>query len=219
MRALILLGPGLWRVMVNSRKVDDPAEILLQRGLKGDADALGQLLGDYRPWLRVLARRWFEQQREADRIAQRVDESDAVQQTCLSAVRKIADFRGSTPAEFLAWLRVVHERNLQNLVREHVLTDKRATKVEVVLESGARLAVEASTPSQRLLQDEQSVELARWLEKLPPDQNEAVRLRYLEGCALPEIAERLGRSTTAAAGLLKRGLRRLRELMPSDDET
>ena len=50
------------------------------------------------------------------------------------------------------------------------------------------------------------------LGKLPQDQREALRLRYLEGKTLLEIAERLDRSEMAVAGLLKRGLRSLRDL-------
>jgi hypothetical protein len=42
------------------------------------------------------------------------------------------------------------------------------------------------------------------------DQREAIRLRHLEGWTLAALAERFGRSESAVAGLLKRGLRGLR---------
>jgi len=202
--------------MVNSSTSKEEAWRLLRRRLDGDGDALGQLLADYRPWLRVLARRFLEQHRENEQLQKRVDDSDLVQQTCLSAVRKIGQFKGETVGEFLEWLRTIHERNLQNVVRRHLLTEKRKTTLEVVLESGHTLAVDVSTPSQRLLQDERAVELAKFIEQLPDNQREAVRLRYLEGRTLDQIAEQLDRSTTAAAGLLKRGLQRLRELLPAN---
>jgi RNA polymerase sigma-70 factor (ECF subfamily) len=48
---------------------------------------------------------------------------------------------------------------------------------------------------------------------LPEMQREAVRLRHLEGCSVDDIADRLGRSPTAAAGLIKRGLETLRKRM------
>jgi DNA-directed RNA polymerase specialized sigma24 family protein len=38
-------------------------------------------------------------------------------------------------------------------------------------------------------------------------------MKHLQGCAVAEIAEVLGRSETAVGGLLRRGLRRLRELL------
>ena len=62
------------------------------------------------------------------------------------------------------------------------------------------------------MRGEQAVRLAMLLGKLPQDQREALRLRYLEGKTLLEIAERLDRSEMAVAGLLKRGLRSLRDL-------
>jgi RNA polymerase sigma-70 factor (ECF subfamily) len=53
--------------------------------------------------------------------------------------------------------------------------------------------------------------LAQAVETLPEDQREAIRLRYLEGWSLAQIAEHFDRSQVAVAGLLKRGLRGLRE--------
>jgi RNA polymerase sigma-70 factor (ECF subfamily) len=45
---------------------------------------------------------------------------------------------------------------------------------------------------------------------LPDDQREAVRLRHLEGWALADIAQHLGRTPAATAGLIKRGMQALR---------
>ena len=61
------------------------------------------------------------------------------------------------------------------------------------------------------MNSERSVKLALMLHNLPESQREAIRLRYLEGRSLKELAESLGRSETAVAGLLKRGLRNLRD--------
>ena len=53
--------------------------------------------------------------------------------------------------------------------------------------------------------------LAAVLESLPEMQCEAVRLRHLEGWPVEEIARELELSISAAAGLIKRGLRAMRE--------
>ena len=83
--------------------------------------------------------------------------------------------------------------------------------------SSARLEVwlvaEQSSPSQRSRRKEQLLELCDALERLPEAQREAVRLHYLENRKLVEIAEQLDRSPSAVAGLLKRGLSKLRALM------
>ena len=60
------------------------------------------------------------------------------------------------------------------------------------------------------MQGELAMQLAAKMEALPESQQEALRLRYLEGMSLAEISEAMGRSDTAVAGLLKRGLRQLR---------
>jgi RNA polymerase sigma-70 factor (ECF subfamily) len=51
------------------------------------------------------------------------------------------------------------------------------------------------------------------LARLPQQQREAVILHYLQGLPLAEVARQLGRSEASAAGLLYRGLKKLRELL------
>jgi RNA polymerase sigma-70 factor (ECF subfamily) len=70
-----------------------------------------------------------------------------------------------------------------------------------------------SSPSQRMMRDEAAVVLSACLEQIPETQRDAIRLRYLEGMALKEISDRMQKSEMAVAGLLKRGLRALREEM------
>jgi RNA polymerase sigma-70 factor (ECF subfamily) len=60
---------------------------------------------------------------------------------------------------------------------------------------------------------EDLVRLAAALEQLPPEQREAVALRQLEGRPLADIGRHLGQSSRAVAGLLYRGMKRLRELL------
>jgi RNA polymerase sigma-70 factor (ECF subfamily) len=183
----------------------------IQRARAGDPDALGELLEQHRGYLKVLAQRVFEGKLQA-----RLDASDAVQRTCLSVHKAIREFRGETPAEFLAWLRKIHEGNLYNLLREH-LAEKRGIDREDPAGAEAMNSLIAdslqSTPSQRILRDENAVQLTAALEQLSPDQREAVRLRYLEGLAMRDIALALDRSEKAAGMLIVRGLAALRKLL------
>jgi len=57
---------------------------------------------------------------------------------------------------------------------------------------------------------ERVVKLAEALSRLPEAQREALVLQHWQGWSLDEIAEHMGRTRTAIAGLLKRGLRQLR---------
>jgi RNA polymerase sigma-70 factor (ECF subfamily) len=63
-----------------------------------------------------------------------------------------------------------------------------------------------------------AVRLAEAMGELPEDQQEAVRLRHLEGWPLKRIAARLQRTEVAVAGLLKKGLRALRTKLVEPDE-
>lgn len=189
---------------------DSDVRQLLQRARDGDEEALGELLQEHRPYLRLLALRVVE-----GPLAARLDPSDVIQQTLLSAIRDFPAFDGSQPREFLAWLVRIHERNLQDAVREHIVSQKRGIGREQALaEATALLDGNISSPSARLLQGEQAVWLAQALESLPADQREAVRLRHLEGKSLAEMAEKMDRSERAVAALLNRGIVNLRKRIP-----
>jgi RNA polymerase sigma-70 factor (ECF subfamily) len=51
------------------------------------------------------------------------------------------------------------------------------------------------------------------LTALPPAQREAVERHYLLGEPVSVVAEEMGKTPAALAGLLKRGLRQLRETL------
>jgi RNA polymerase sigma-70 factor, ECF subfamily len=170
----------------------------------------------YRSYLLLLARRHAGGQ---------LDPSDLVQQTLLAAHQQREQFRGQTPAQEAAWLRRLLAGTIANAWRA-LGRDKRDVSRERSLEaeiekSSARLhnvlAAEQSSPSQRAVRREDFARLADAVTELPEAQREAVTLRHLHGLPLTEIAVKLGRSPAATAGLLKRGLARLRELLKDID--
>jgi RNA polymerase sigma-70 factor (ECF subfamily) len=55
--------------------------------------------------------------------------------------------------------------------------------------------------------------LSTALEQLPADQQTAVVLHHLQGVPLAEVAAQMGRTKPAIAGLLHRGMTRLRDLL------
>lgn len=178
----------------------------------GDEAALGHLLDEFRPWLRLLAERAM-----AGRLAARVDASDVVQQTFLSAVRRFEEFSGDNVDALAAWLRIIHERNLIDTVRKHLEAEQRAVGREVSQSSSPPVsAAELTSPSQRMMNGENAVHLARALATLPEDQATAVRLRHLDGWSLEQIAGQMERTKRSVANLLHRGLANLRERLPND---
>ena len=78
------------------------------------------------------------------------------------------------------------------------------------------LASDQTSPSQRVVRGEQAERLATALASLPEDQRTAVVLKHFHDQSLAQIAEQLDRSTLAVAGLLKRGLKKLRQVMDGE---
>jgi RNA polymerase sigma-70 factor (ECF subfamily) len=187
---------------------------LIRRARAGDSQALGQLLEACRDHLRRLAERQV-----TGRVAVRADASDVVQQALLEAHRAIGQFQGSAEPEWLAWLGRILDRAVARVIRDHALLQKRNVRRERSLEPAGDSSGLAghlaghSTPSVRVARGEEQECLQRALGALPPDQREAIRLRHLEELPLAEIAQRLGRSPAATAGLIKRGLQALRRLL------
>lgn len=183
---------------------------------RGDNEALGELLERYRGYLLMLSHRFL-----SEPLRRRVDPADVVQLTYLEAKRDLSAFRGETPAEFAGWLRGMLKNNLATAVTRHVTAQKRSLRREVNpggQEAGDsagggwihQLPGSTTSPSGVAIREEAVLALLEALHALPENQAEAVRLRYMEGLPLAEIVERMGKSDTAVAGLLKRGLKNLR---------
>jgi RNA polymerase sigma-70 factor, ECF subfamily len=192
----------------------EPSTTALVHAAKaGDNEQFGRLLEQYRGYLLMLGHRYL-----SERMRRRVDPADLVQATFLEAKRDWASFRGSTPGEFTSWLRNILKNNLASAVARHVTTQKRSLNREVAVAGGnssagdwiAQQPGNTSTPSGKVVRAEAAAKLMEALHALPETQAEALRLRYLEGLTLLEIVDRMGKSEMAVAGLLKRGLAKLR---------
>lgn len=185
---------------------------LLQSANSGDDEALATLLEQIRPMLRAEAMKSLTEARA------RLDPSDIVQLTWWSAFRGFPRFEGDVEA-FIGWIRKIHDRNLKDAIR-----DQMAARRDLRREHGhARMADVAdgrtTSPSRRLARNEELERLEKCLVLLPAAQREAVRLRFYEGFSVSDIVQQLGRSETAVAGLIKRGLSRLRQLLAEQSQS
>ena len=180
------------------------------------AGEFGPTLERFRAYLHLLARMQLD-----PRLQAKLDPSDLVQQTLLQALQALDQFRGRSDAELAAWLRQILARNLANAARDLGRAKRdvaRECSLEAALEqSSARLeawlAAEQSSPSQQAQHKEQVFRMAEALASLPEAQREALTRRYLQSWSLDDIGRQLGRSPSAVAGLIKRGLKQLRLLL------
>jgi RNA polymerase sigma-70 factor (ECF subfamily) len=195
-------------------------EQLLPLARAGDRPALGRLLESYRAYLGVLARVQIGR-----RLQGKVDADDVVQEAFLGAYRDFAQFRGTSEAEFRAWLRQILASLLANLVRHYQGTQRRDIRLErrlaveleqssVALDRG--LVAPQSSPSQQAARREQAVALADALARLPDDFRDLLILRHLEGLTFPEVARRLGRTVDSVKKQWPRALASLRRLLETD---
>jgi RNA polymerase sigma-70 factor, ECF subfamily len=157
----------------------------------------------------------------------RIDPDDLVNQTLFDAFRERGRLLASDDGQVAAWLRQMLENNLRDTVR-YLHRDKRdvardQTMVRVSWNtSGSRLmqlTAGLTSPSGRAMRNETDLLLAAALMQLPGPQREAIELHHLQGCTLAETAELLDRSFASVAGLLRRGLKRLREILEETGAT
>jgi RNA polymerase sigma-70 factor (ECF subfamily) len=181
----------------------------------------GSALERYRDYLRLLARLHL-----APQLRGKLDPSDLAQQTLLQAHEHRDQFRGRSPEELAAWLRAILANSLAEAVRRYGRQQRDVAlerSLEADLEASssrleAWLADKHSSPEEQAMRHEQLLRLAEALAQLPADQQKAVELHHLQGRTLPEVAAEMGRSKEAVAGLLYRGVKKLRQLLASPDE-
>jgi RNA polymerase sigma-70 factor (ECF subfamily) len=170
----------------------------------------------YREYLRTLARLQIN-----DRLRGKLDLSGVVQQTLLEAHQAEDKLRELNDAQRAAWMRRALANNLADEARRLGAKARDVSREQSLQhaldESSARLeallAVEQHSPSQHAVQQEDLLRLAEALGRLPEDQRAVVELHHLEGRTLAETAETLGRTRSAVASLVFRGLRNLRRLL------
>jgi RNA polymerase sigma-70 factor (ECF subfamily) len=179
-------------------------------------DEWGRTLARYREYLRLLARLHLD-----PRLQAKLDPSDIVQEVLLKAHQALGQFHRQSEAELAGWLRKILANTLTDAVRRYA-TAARDVNLERSLEaqveqSSARLEVlladRQSSPDAQALRQERLLELAEALARLPEDQRRAVEWLHLRGWSVDAIAREMGRSPQSVGGLLRRGMKRLRELM------
>ena len=157
------------------------------------------------------------------RLASLVDPSDVVQEALTDASQKLPDFLRDRPLPFYPWLRRLACERIIQFHRRHIGAQKRSILREERLdlplpdESAMllvdRLAASGTSPSQRVLRDEQARRLRQVLDRLSANDREVLVMCYLEELSFSEIAAALGITENAAKVRHFRAMERLRKLI------
>src|SRR5262249_18859656 len=160
------------------------ASLVWKMPMNEEAEIRRPCLEHYREYLRLLARLHLDV-----RLQGKVDPSDIVQQTLLKAHENRDQFRGQTEAELAAWLRRILANTLTDALRQFGRAQRDVAlerSLEVAVEASsvrleAWLAADQSSPSERVIRQEQLQQLATALAQLPDDQRTALELQHLRG--------------------------------------
>jgi RNA polymerase sigma factor (sigma-70 family) len=177
------------------------SEEFLEAARRGDAHAWEKIMADYRPYLFKVA-------------LSRCPDSECsivVQESWETAFAHIKQFSGHTRKELRAWL--------ARIVSNHAVDRQRKKKPVQPLNSTPEVAAEpidTSTPSRKVIRDERDHRLLNAIDKLPPDNQEVVRLRYFQKLKYDEIATRMDRSNVAVRKLLTRSIRLLGKFLAEE---
>ena len=183
---------------VSAAKDDD--NMLVAAVLAGDSRRFNEIVRRYESALLRLARSRCGSVERAD---------DIVQETFLCAFRSLATF--DDRFSFRTWLWTIHLNQCRRDYRRHRQHFERR---ERMLSSSDRsdVTVEAA-PDARLLADEREYQLQRLLQMLPPNQADALRLRFYAELKFHEIADTMRCSLSTAKNRVRWGLTKMSELM------
>lgn len=190
---------------------------------QANADPLrvGDCLERYRDDLKARARQWI-----GPRLRAKLDASDLVQETFLTAHASAEQFRGVTEAEMKSWLKRILSSRISALVRRFVHARARnvhweRSLIELWSESSGILPIAntQSTPSQHTMRREEAARLMVAMEKLLPEYKTIIVLRHFEQREFAEVARRMERSDRSVRRLWLRALAALeKELRSSRNE-
>ena len=191
-----------------------------QTFLQPHSSSLQPDLEPFRGYLHLLAGLHLDR-----RLRGKLDASDLVQQTLLRAQAALPEFRERSPEVLAAWLRKILANELIDAAR-HFRRDRRDLARERSLQadldqsaSGLQgwLAADQTSPSAAAVRNEELLRLANALLELPEEMRDVVVLKHLRNVPLQEIAAQTGRTVPAVAGLLRRGLAKLRTVLSAEE--
>ena len=196
---------------------------LLKGVTDGDSQAVNRLMDRHREAVRRMIQMRLDQA-----VARRVDASDVVQDVLMEASQRLKDYLANPVMPFHLWLRQLAKDRIIEMHRRHRAAQRRSVDREQNMsglgndeQSAADLAALLKdaelTPAAAALRREMEQRFLVALDQLEENDREIVVMRHFEHLGNSEVAEALGLSPPAAGMRYLRAIRRLRELLGSDD--
>ena len=197
----------------------DKTQELLAGAKGGDADAVDRLMDRHRDSLRRMVQLRLDQ-----RIQQRIDVSDIVQDVLVEANRRLQDYLANPAMPYHLWLRQIAQDRIIDAHRRHRASAKRSVDREQAMnvpagmdrssmELAAQIVDPELTPAAAATQHEMAKLVEAAIAKLPDQDCEIIIMRHYEQLSNQEIAQALGLTEPAASMRYLRAIRRLKELM------
>jgi RNA polymerase sigma-70 factor (ECF subfamily) len=195
---------------------DSPTLTLIRGASQGDAQSLQRLLVLYHPRLRARLLRQMDPSMKA-----KIEPEDILQQVYLEAYRAIGQFDYRGKDSFLRWLFTILDRKL---IDEHRALHAERRDVRRELKPAAnpgengsyldllqRLTADTGTPSRVIRHREALGALSACLANLPEHYREVIRMRFLQGLPVSDVARKLRRTSGSIHMICHRALSALRE--------
>lgn len=180
---------------------------LISRALQGEEAAINELIGQIRPYLHLLSRQQVDLAPSAN-----LDHSDIVQETLLHIHQGLRQgpsrFEGHSPPQFLAWIRVIQQRVIQDFQRRGRAQKRDLNRISTNLQF---LAASLDSGLDEVQQMERAARLASALESLPTPYRDVVQLRIFDQLSYQEISRLTGRTDAALRVMFVRAIAALRK--------
>lgn len=191
-------------------------QVLITDARSGDEDAVRRLLVMYHPRLRA---RLLKQMDPVMRS--KIEPEDILQQVYLEVFRAIDHFSYQGKDSLLRWMFTILDRKLidehramraeRRDVRREVATAAAPAGKTTYVDLMARVMTDGSSPSQVVGRNEALGALNACLASLPEHYREVIRMRFMEGRPVADVAKVLGRSIGSIHMICHRALRQLRQ--------
>ncbi len=199
-----------------SGKEPEKIKELIERARDRDESALNELLDAH-------TNRLLESVRSdlGDRLRQRLESQDVMQQVYLDALNSIERFVDRGEGSFFAWLRRIAVNRICDVDRKAFKTIKRQGEIRAADIGGEASAIHLldclagsqTSPSMAVDFADRVRALDAAVDQLHYDQRKAIRLRYFRQLTVEETAAKMNRSEGAVRSLCVRALIHLRELL------